>query len=138
MPVNNETLTPAQVTFREKLLVQLTDKDAVGILDVSVGHIFDLLCDEVENEEFEEHIRGFVINITIGAEPDSVIINCGDYEFEFDDALTLPIIDYVYFNDENVKQLAIVNIVAAMLDALQILLAANGTNAQELKEPWDG
>jgi hypothetical protein len=131
-------LTPAQETFRERLEVQLTDNNAIDILNISVGHIFDLLCDEVENEEFEEVIRGYTVNITVATEPDSVIINCGDYKFEFDGSLADSIISYGYFSDENVGQLAVVNAVAAMLDALLILLAGNGTEPCHLQEQWDG
>lgn len=136
--MTDNTQTPAQVTFRERLETQLTNSNAIDILDISVGYIFDLLCDEVENEEFEEVIRGYTVNITVGTEPDGVIINCGDYEFEFDNSLADTIIEYDYFSDKNIAQLAVVNVVAAMLDALLILLEANGIEPCHLQGRWDG
>lgn len=132
-------LTPAQTAFRNALLVQLENKEAVMLLDASIGYFFDVLYVEIENEHYNGIIRNMNVSIKTTNEPDGVMIECGDYGFEFDQ-LTLTMADSTYLDESNVMvgSPTLISVVACVLDVLFDMLAEYDIKPSELDNAWEG
>ena len=133
-----KNLSEEKTKFQEEILEQLENKDAIGILHISVGHIFDALYSHTEHESYTNAALGYDVTLETISEPDGVSMVCQDYDFEFD-LLSEPMIKVLYFRNKVVTDNPeLVKATAAMLEVTNCLFNECGISVHELSDEWDG
>lgn len=133
-----KTLSKEKTKFQQEILEQLEDKDAIGILHIPVGHIFDVLYSRTEHENYANVALGYDVILETISEPDGVSMVCQDYDFEFD-LLSRPMIKALYFRDKVLPDNPeLVRATAAMLDVTHSLFNECGLSVRDLSDEWDG
>lgn len=131
-------LSKEKTKFQCQVLEHLEDKDAIGLLHVSVGYIFDALYSNTEHECYTNAALGYDVTLETISEPDGVSIVCQDYDFEFD-LLSEPMIKAAYFRDKVLPDNPeLVKATAAMLEVTHSLFNEGGLSVRDLSDEWDG
>ena len=133
-----KNLSKEKTKFQEEILGQLEDKDAIEILHISVGHIFDALYSRNGDESYTNAALGYDVTLETISEPDGVSMVCQDYDFEFD-LLSKPMITALYFRNKVVTDNPeLVKATAAMLEVTKYLFNEIGISVHDLSDEWDG
>lgn len=115
-------LNPVRRNFRMEVFSKLKHKEALTLLDVSVGYVYDILKTTVKGHTFKAAFDGKAVTVAIMDDPIGVVIDCGDYNFEFD-RLTKSISTYGYYRDAVLPDnTELVDATAAILESMYQLI----------------
>lgn len=132
------TINKEQANFQMQVREVLEEKDAIKIMNISAGHIFDVLHNHVEHETYTAAQHGHDVTLELLDDPDGVSMVCQDYDFEFD-LLSKPMSSYNYFRTKVIADNPeLVKATAAMLETTYQMFQEHGVNLDDMGCEWDG
>lgn len=131
-------LNPVRRNFRMDVYQQLEHKEAITLLDVSVGYIFDILLTQVKGHTYKSAFDGKAVTLSLMDDPDGVCIDCGDYNFEFD-RLTKTMSTFSYYRDKVLQNNAeLAGATAAIVESIYSLITQKNLPLSNLVGEWGG
>lgn len=131
-------ISNVQRDFCRNLESGITNQDYLKLISVPVGHLFDILINDVPDESYKSTINGLDVTVQTGCDPDSVVIECGDYYFEFD-LLSKPMFKYGYYRDKVLPDNPdLSDATIAILNTVGDMVTNFGRNINNLYCSWDG
>lgn len=127
-----------QIAFKTAIIKGVTKPETIDIFNIPIGHIYDILVDNMENEEYRYHYKGDDVHIMVTDDPDGIAIHLENYFFLLDDSLEIPLWKSRYLADRNLSDIPFCQAWVCVMETLQALLDENDIKPQELCKEWNG